>query len=257
MRVGTSGCGRSIGSDRRRCHLRSATARLAALDCVARTICVTLILLTHPWVISPVQAWASSGWSGPRANDIQAVDYIAGRVRSHRGKQGRPWISNIFPSLMPAMNIVSPRYKVGAELDLYLEHRYGISNSDRCAEGISAVDEYRIVQQPPKLAKSDEIPPSWLPLGGEVKQPDLDQYFDIPLDPSFHAAPAVRRVPGISAYFAVTGRGLRDLPGPGELLRPRPAWPMAFWRPAAPWAWRSSWRLSIAAGPDSGHMSAR
>jgi hypothetical protein len=146
---------------------------------------VTLALLTHPWLISPIQAWVSTGWSGPRAHDIQAVDYIAGRVRSHGASKVAIGYQTYFLEFMPAMNIVEPRYKVGAELDLYLEHRYGISNSNKCAEGISSDDEYRIVQQPPKLAKSEEIPLSWTPLGSEVKTYDLDQFFDVPLDPSF------------------------------------------------------------------------
>jgi hypothetical protein len=44
---------------------------------------------------------------------------------------------------------MEPRYKVGAALDLYLRDRYGITNVDRCAEGISPIDEYRIVQTVP------------------------------------------------------------------------------------------------------------
>jgi len=46
-------------------------------------------------------------------------------------------------------NFMEPRYKVGAALDLYLRDRYGITNTDRCAEGISPEDEYRIVQTNP------------------------------------------------------------------------------------------------------------
>ena len=88
-----------VGSDRRRYHLRSTTSRLAALVAWCGQICVTLILLTHTWVIAPVRAWVSSGWSGPRANDIQAVAGVAGRVQSYRRKQGRSWISNLFSSL--------------------------------------------------------------------------------------------------------------------------------------------------------------
>ena len=133
----------------------AATARLAAIGLRGSgQLSVTPILLTHPWVISPVRAWVRGGWSGPRANDIQAVDYIAGRVRSHGGNRIALGYQTYFLEFMPAMHIVEPRYKVGAELDLFLEHRYGISNSDRCAEGISADDEYRIVQQPPKLVQS-------------------------------------------------------------------------------------------------------
>ena len=37
-------------------------------------------------------------------------------------------------------------YKAGADLDLLLNNRHGIVNLDRCAEGFSKEDTYRIVQ---------------------------------------------------------------------------------------------------------------
>jgi hypothetical protein len=56
-------------------------------------------------------------------------------------------------------------YRVGAELELMLRFRHDISNTDRCAEGISVSDEYRIVQRAPE---SGPEPPQ--------------HYFDVPLD---------------------------------------------------------------------------
>ena len=43
-------------------------------------------------------------------------------------------------------NVIDPRYKVGAELDRIFTHQHDISNTTRCAEGVSPDDEYRIVQ---------------------------------------------------------------------------------------------------------------
>ena len=39
---------------------------------------------------------------------------------------------------------MEPRYKVGGALD-FIPDRYGITTWDRCAEGMSTADEYRIV----------------------------------------------------------------------------------------------------------------
>ena len=147
--------------------------------------CLTLLLLTHPWVMSPVQAWARNGWSGPRAIDIQAVDYIASQVRAQARSTVAIGYHTYIAGFMAMMNVADPRYKVGAELDLFLKYRYGISNSNQCAEGVSATDEYRIVQKPPPPVEPKNIPNSWTPLGSEVKTYDLVEYFDVPLDPSF------------------------------------------------------------------------
>jgi hypothetical protein len=49
-----------------------------------------------------------------------------------------------------------------------LWYRHGIANTNQCAEGIAATDDYRIVQRRPKT-------------GPEEPQ----QYFDVPLDERF------------------------------------------------------------------------
>ena len=148
-------------------------------------LCLTAILLTHPWLVSPLKSWATSGWSGPTANNIQAVDYLANHLRSQGRTTAAIGYQTFFVGFMPAMNIVEPRYKVGGELDLYLRDRYGIFNSNRCAEGISPEDEYRIVQRPPRLGAPPIVPVSWAPMGPEVKTYDLVEYFDVPVSPEF------------------------------------------------------------------------
>jgi hypothetical protein len=149
-------------------------------------ISITLILLTHPWVISPVRTWMTSGWAGSKPHDIQALDYIATELRS----QGRDTVALGYQThiagFMAAMNIVDSRYKVGAELDLFLKHRHGISNSNQCAEGVSPHDEYRIVQHPSRQVGTSETTHStWGPIGSEVKTHRLSEYISVPLDPGF------------------------------------------------------------------------
>ena len=47
---------------------------------------------------------------------------------------------------MAKYNILDRQYKVGAEFDFLFKHRHGIANTNQCAEGLSPLDEYRIVQ---------------------------------------------------------------------------------------------------------------
>ncbi len=149
-------------------------------------IVLAVLLLTHPWAISPIKAWAKSGWSGPRATDVEAMDFIGSEVRSEGRNTVAIGYQTYIAEFMASQNIVEPRYKVGGELDMYLKHRYGISNSDQCAEGVSSKDEYRLVQNPPH-PRADRLPLSWEPLGSEVKSHTLDQYFPVPRDPDFRA----------------------------------------------------------------------
>jgi hypothetical protein len=144
-----------------------------------------VIMLTHPWLVTPVEAWMRSGWSGPMANDVQAVDYLGAQLQSEGKHQAAIGYQTYIAEFMAAMNIADPRYKVGAELDLFLKHRYGISNANQCAEGISSDDEYRIVQEPPKSVPAKPRTESWMPLGAEVKTYDLVEHFDVPWDPRF------------------------------------------------------------------------
>lgn len=143
-------------------------------------------LLTHPWVVAPVTEWMRTGWSGPRADDIRALDYIAADVRADGQSVAAVGYHTYFAEFMATTNIVDPRYKVGGEYDLFLKHRYGIANSDRCAEGFSPRDDYRIVQRRPLWPGPDTVPVSLGPMGGELKAIHLWDYFDVSPDPLFH-----------------------------------------------------------------------
>src|SRR5262249_49689052 len=93
-----------------------------------------------------VDSWVHQGWSGPDAVEIQAVDRLASLVRETGHRQASiGYEVDIWP-FMAEWNVADSRYKVGADLDLMLKSRHGITNLDRCAEGVSKVDTYRIVQ---------------------------------------------------------------------------------------------------------------
>jgi hypothetical protein len=158
-------------------------SRAAAWSCQTALV---VLLLTHPWLVTPLRAWSSNGWSGPMASDVQAADYLGAQLRAEGRDQAAVGYQTYIAEFMADMNIADPRYKVGAELDMFLKYRYGISNADQCAEGVSSDDEYRIVQEPPRLIEAKARPDSWMPLGGEVKTHTLIEHFDVPRDPRFH-----------------------------------------------------------------------
>ena len=106
-------------------------------------------------VLSRVEAWLRTGWSGPDAAEMQAVDYVAkhlyalGKSRAAIGYQTLYMDLPAFNFFMAEFNVVDARYKVGADFDLLFTFRHGIVNTNQCAEGISPDDEYRIVQSSP------------------------------------------------------------------------------------------------------------
>jgi hypothetical protein len=158
---------------------------------------IALALLCNPLALSRVNSWIEKGWSGAEAAEIEAVDFIADQLRAE-GKNYGPigYQVYIYP-FMAEYNIANPQYKVGADFDLLLKYRHGITNTNTCAEGISSQDEYRIVQSEPRQE-------AWRPR----------DYFDVPHEPSFrlvrqfdlyqifkhtHGAPAGGASSGVSA----------------------------------------------------------
>ncbi len=151
-------------------------------------VLLTLLLLTHPWLRAPVEAWAAGGWSGTESTDLQALDFIAGRLRSEGRTEAAVGYHTLMAGFMARLNVVESRYKVGGELDLYLKQRHGVLNSNQCAEGVSPDDEYVIVQDRPAEVPPEPSPASWAPQGGEVKSHTLADYFDVPVDHDFQLA---------------------------------------------------------------------
>jgi hypothetical protein len=112
---------------------------------LAVVIPVTLIVGNN-FVLSQVTAWTRDGWQGMDADQIRAIDYIAGELRrENKGKAAIGYDLKIYP-FMVMDNVLDRRYKAGADLDLVLKYRHGVVNDDQCPEGISPSDQYRVVQ---------------------------------------------------------------------------------------------------------------
>ena len=127
---------------------------------------LVFMLLGNSVTTSRVKAWYKDGWPGSDPDEIRAVEYVAnqlqGRQQAAIGYQTFIW------DFMAKFNIVDPHYKVGAQFDLLFKDRHKISNTNRCAEGVSPHDEFRIVQTKPAGTEAER---NW--------------YFDSPLDGSF------------------------------------------------------------------------
>jgi len=110
------------------------------------TVCLLLTLAANSLLLSRLESWLRDGWSGPDAQEVRVVDYIANQLHSEGKDRAAIGYQTFFGSFMASFHAVDPRYKVGADFDLLLKYRHGLSNTDPCAEEISPSDEYRIVQ---------------------------------------------------------------------------------------------------------------
>jgi hypothetical protein len=119
------------------------------------TLGVVGIILANPVLLSRAAAWWHRGWTGPDAAAIQAIDAIADHLRGQGKRQAAIGYQILyedrpaFEFFMATFNIIDPRYKVGANLDLLFAWRHELVNTNQCAEGISSADEYRMVQRSP------------------------------------------------------------------------------------------------------------
>jgi hypothetical protein len=147
---------------------------------------LVLVFLWNPFLISRVDSWRAGGWSGHDASAVRAVDYIAADL--HKDRRDRASIGYqlfIYP-FMVNYHIVSSYYKVGADFDVLFAYQHGIENTDRCAEGVSSDDDYRIVQTRPKKEQDAPI-----------------NYFKVPLENRFKL---VRQI-GTYRIFKATQKG--------------------------------------------------
>ncbi len=135
------------------------------IACVGSLFLIVTLLVT-PWMVSRIRSWIGDGWSGSDAEEIRVVDYVSSRLQ---GKSQAAVGYQVFMwPFLAKYNIVDPRYKVGADFDLLFADRHGVANTDRCAEGVSPNDEFRVVQ----------TTPNWT-------NPTGKSYFEIPLDRRF------------------------------------------------------------------------
>jgi hypothetical protein len=119
-------------------------------------------LVINPVIVSHAEGWLHDGWSGVDAVEVRVADSIAKRMRSegrHRAAIGRRLFLNAAPE--PPWHARDSRWKAGGEFDILFEYRLGIDNLNRCVEGVTPQDEFRIVEA---------LPP----------EPFAVHYFDVP-----------------------------------------------------------------------------
>ncbi len=126
------------------------------------------LVVGNSLLVARVDAWLADGWSGRDAPEVQVVDDLAERLADEDRDEAAVGYHIFLYPFMANYHIINPEYKVGAEFDLLLRYRHGITNSNTCAEGLSGRDEYRLVRTRP-------MEPDWAPR----------DYFDVPLDGAF------------------------------------------------------------------------
>jgi Dolichyl-phosphate-mannose-protein mannosyltransferase len=113
---------------------------------VAASLTVAAVVAGNAVLGSRLHDWARNGWTGHDAIEIEITDRVAALVHgSGFDSAAVGYDTNIWP-FMAMYHAVDPRYKAGADFDMLLEYRHGIANADRCAEGFSSRDTYRVLQ---------------------------------------------------------------------------------------------------------------
>jgi hypothetical protein len=135
----------------------------------AAQLAVASVVVLNMFIFGRIESWQTNGWAGQDPEEVQVIDYVASQIRAEGKSQAAIGYQLFIYPFMAKYHITNPIYKVGAELELLLKYRHGIVNTDQCAEGVSASDEYRIVQMRP---------------GKRPEEPR--QYFDVPLGERFH-----------------------------------------------------------------------
>ena len=114
--------------------LRSGTARIASA--------AVLVVLLSPMTPANAIPWVTQGWSGKDHPMLRAASTVAdrvkasGRTQASVGYQGHEDV---------AEDELLQVYRLGSQFDLLLRYD-GVRNTNRCPEGISAADEFRIVR---------------------------------------------------------------------------------------------------------------
>jgi hypothetical protein len=152
--------------------------RLRAPRALAWTgqIMLVLLLIGNPLLLSKIESFSKTGWSGYDSDEKKVVDYVANDLLSEKRYLGSIGYQTLFYEWMPRQNVLDPRIKVGLEFDLLFRVLYNITNTDRCAEGVSPSDEYKIVQIAPSATMAYPF----------AYAPAPKARFEIPLDDSFY-----------------------------------------------------------------------
>jgi hypothetical protein len=110
---------------------------------------LVVVIVGNSFLSGRLESWQSNGWSGRDADEVQAIDYVSRRLHTAGRDRAAIGYNVYFYPFMAKYHVINPEYKVGADFDVMFRYRYGITNTDTCAEGFSVRDEYRIVQRAP------------------------------------------------------------------------------------------------------------
>jgi hypothetical protein len=116
--------------------------------CSALAACVLVAVTANDLSTSRIQSWAVDGWAGKDNAALPAIDYVAQSMIGAGVRSAAIGYEVEFDRFMATFHGVDSRYKVGKELDFVLLRRHGLTNTNRCAEGLSSADAYRIVEHP-------------------------------------------------------------------------------------------------------------
>src|SRR5262249_30479531 len=100
-------------------------------------LALVVALVPNTRVIARVNAWADYGWAGPSECSIAAMDYLGNLIKSRGTRQAAIGYQIPVQQFKASFNFADPRYKAGANLDLLLKYRHGVTNRNNCAEGIA------------------------------------------------------------------------------------------------------------------------
>jgi hypothetical protein len=117
---------------------------------VAAQLLLAACLLINSLLVGRIGSWRENGWDGRDPEEVRVVDYVAEQVRADGKSEAAVGYQLLIYPFMAEYHVTNPIYRVGAELELMLRYRHGIVNVNQCAEGVSAADQYRIVQRRPK-----------------------------------------------------------------------------------------------------------
>ena len=132
-------------------------------------VAVAGLLAVNPFLISRARGWWRDGFAGRDADEVRVAAYLASELRSGNRRSaaiGRQLFLEDQPVEAP-WRAVDARWRAGEAIDLVLNYRDDLINLNQCGEGVSAGDEYRVVESRPPT-------------------PDAVYYFDV--QPSGHLA---------------------------------------------------------------------
>jgi hypothetical protein len=102
---------------------------------------IVALIALNPMIIEGAGSWARGGWSGDEAPDAQVAEYLAARFRSNAMPSR---VGYEYPQARVSLPSFDMRLEPGASIDALLRG-HGVDNANRCAEGQSSDDDYKVV----------------------------------------------------------------------------------------------------------------